>query len=143
MVLLLATILASAPVAPSTSGLRARLDVGGMMAASWYVPASRAHMEAALRTVRGSLFHNELLDVRELIWGAPVLGPWLLAGQASLADDDRVLLFATGMLQAVGLSVSAIRLVTEESEAPSSAPTLSVSPIAGGRLGLSLKLTGF
>lgn len=141
MVLLLAATLLAASPRGSTTTLRAQLDVGGLVGASWYVPAGRERVESALTNVRGAVFGPGTLDAFALAYALPVMGPWLTAQHV---DDwqDRALLATSGVLQLIGLTVGATRWLADAPE-HDAGPLLSVSPIAGGRLGLSVRLTGF
>jgi hypothetical protein len=143
--LLLATVLASAPVeAPRTAPLRAKLDVAGMIASTWYVPESRAHIEAALDNARGTFLGESTLNGEGLLMVLPVIGPWTAALQddVPLAFGDRALLYTAGLLQLVGISLGAMQLFEGEGLV-AKGPVLSVSPIAGGQLGVSVRITGF
>lgn len=55
----------------------------------------------------------------------------------------QALLLTTGALQLLGLTVRTYGFVNEELGGKHEGLELSISPIAGGRLGLALKLTGF
>lgn len=159
MVALLLTMLSAAPLAAVTltapvaapvsprvaqGGLRARLDLGGLLAASWYVAPSRSRIDAALDNAKGSLRGHAIFDGNALLLATPVVGPWVLAGQQrSLDGGDRALLVTSGVLQLVGLSLGALWLASDDDGPKAEGPVLTVSPIAGGRLGLSVKLTGF
>lgn len=164
MLLFLASLLAAAPLPampgplmpreekPSLtvtrttrSALETKLDVGGLLGASWYVAPGRSQIEAAWLNAKGSLFGAAPLDGEALLLAAPVIGPWMVAHRDPQLDlGDRALLVTSGALQLLGLSVSAWRLANDEGGvAAESGPTLSLSPIAGGRLGLSVRLTGF
>ncbi len=143
MVLLLATLLASSPVTPAPRAtLRAQLDVTGLVGASWYVPAGRARIESAWDSMRGALFGPGSLDGLALAYALPVMGPFLAAQHVD-GWQDRALLATSGVLQLIGLTVGARRWLSDEPAARDAGPVLSVSPIAGGRLGLSVRLTGF
>ena len=141
MVLLLATLLSAAPVGarPASTALAARLDMGGLLGASWYVPAGRAQLSAAMND---ALRADRSLEFNSVVLSMPVLGPWMLAGRDVGDAQDRALLVTSGVLQLVGLSVGAFRLANDE-VAVETGPVLSFSPIASGRLGFSVRLTGF
>ena len=140
----LATLLAASPMTgrppkPTvrTGVLRARVDFVGLITSSWYVPQSRAHIEAALHSLG-----RDKLGGEGVMLAAPVLGPWMTAGQAgTLTGGDRALLYTTGVLQLAGLSLGAMRLL-EKPGPLTTGPVLSVSPIAAGRIGLSIRITG-
>lgn len=126
--------------------LETKLDLGGLLSASWYVAPARSQIQAAWETTKGSLLGAGQLDGQALLLATPVVGPWMVAQRdGSLDGADRALLLTSGALQLLGLSVGAWRLAQEPGPGVSSAdcgPVLSVSPIAGGRLGLSVQLTG-
>lgn len=163
MLLLVASLLAASPfpampspltpreapaatVSTSRRPMETKLDVGGLLGASWYVAPARSQIEAAWVNAKGSLFGTAPLDGEALLLAAPVIGPWMVAHRDVQLDlGDRALLVTSGALQLLGLSVSAWRLATEEGGGVTGAqgPVLSLSPIAGGRLGLSVRLTGF
>lgn len=156
MVVVLATVLSALPavsfapeVAPppnvrvAAGGFQVRLDLAGLVGASWFVPQGRARIEAVLLNARGSLRGEHPLDFDGVLLAAPGVGPLLLAArEGPLGAEERALLIASGALQLVGLSLGATALASGEGLAPRG-PVLSFSPIAGGRLGLSLRLTGF
>jgi hypothetical protein len=136
---LLLSLLTSAP----ERNFRARLDVGGLIGASWYVGPSRQHIEAAWENAKYSLLTNGSLDRQTMLYATPVVGPWMLSRLDTFDSSDRILLFTTGALQLLGLSVSAYRFGTEELGKKYEGLELSISPIAGGRLGFGIRLTGF
>lgn len=73
----------------------------------------------------------------------PAVGPLLLAArEGPWRVEDRALLISSGLLQLIGLWVGVTSLASGE-RAAAHGKVLSFSPIAGGRLGLSVKLTGF
>lgn len=131
----------------SRRALETKLDLGGLLGASWYVAPARTQIQAAWENAKGSLLGDGALDGQALLLATPVVGPWMVAQRdGSLDGADRALLVTSGALQLLGLSVGAWRLAQEDGPAVSSSergPVLSVSPIAGGRLGLSVQLTGF
>ncbi len=143
MFVVLATLLAASPMADQppastvrTGMLRARVDLLGLITSSWYVPQSRTNIEAALHSLR-----KDTLDGQGVLLATPVFGPWMTAGSDSLSGSERALLYTTGLLQLVGLSLGAMHLF--ETPAPATTgPVLSVSPIAAGRVGLSIRITG-
>lgn len=143
MLLLLATVLASTPPTLERTTLRTQLDVGGMLGATWYVPQSRAHLEAVLTQAKGLFTGTSELEARTLAFAAPLVGPLLVARETEDALD-RALLLTSGLLQGVGLGVGAARFFRdEEPHIVETGPVVSFSPIAAGRLGLSLRITGF
>lgn len=112
MLLALVTVLASTPSMPlERATVRTQLDVGGMLGATWYVPQSRVHLEAALTQARG-LLRGEDLDGLTLAYSAPLVGALLVARDT---EDllDRALLITSGLLQGVGLGVGAARLFAD------------------------------
>lgn len=143
MLLALVTVLASTPPMPlERATVRTQLDVGGMLGATWYVPQSRVHLEAALTQARG-LLRGEDLDGLTLAYSAPLVGAFLVARDT---EDllDRALLITSGLLQGVGLGVGAARLFADDERGVvETGPVVSFSPIAAGRLGLSVRITGF
>lgn len=150
MVLLLSALLCATPtVAPPpevtarSAKLRAKVDVVGMIFSYWYVPQSRTHIEAALNNAKGSFLDQNTLNGEGLLMATPVVGPWLAAGEDSLDGGDRALLYTSGILQLVGLSLGAMRLFQPNEGPVAKGPVLSVSPITAGRLGLSVRIVGF
>ena len=142
MLIALVTVLAATPAPLERLTVRTQLDVGGMLGATWYVPQSRVHLEAALHQARG-LFDGGELNGVTLAYAAPVVGALLVARDT---EDplDRALLVTSGVLQGMGLGIGAARLFADEEEGVvETGPVLSISPIAAGRLGLSLRITGF
>ncbi len=144
MLFALATLLAASPMTGRppeltvrTGVLRARVDFVGLITSSWYVPQSRTHIEAALHSLR-----KETLDGEGVLLATPVFGPWMTAGQGgTLTGGDRALLYTTGVMQLVGLSLGAMNLLKKPGPV-TTGPVLSVSPIAAGRIGLSIRITG-
>ena len=127
----------------STSAFRLRVDLGGLLGASWFVPQSRERIEAMVLSAGASFRGEHAFDVDGLLLAAPAVGPLMLAArEGPLSLEDRALLISSGLLQLVGLSVGATALASGESLA-SRGRVLSFSPIAGGRLGLSMRLSGF
>lgn len=152
MVCLLATLLLSAaPVTKETSPppartvtLRTRIDFGGMIISYWYVPETRAQIEAAIDNAAGSLLGDEYLDTQALLRAAPVIGPWLAAARdVPMTVEERTLLCVTGVLQLAGLTLGVMRLFEPMEFGRPRGPVLSVSPIASGRLGISFRITGY
>ena len=144
MFVVLATLLAASPmtgkppeVTLRTGVLRTRVDFVGMISSSWYVPQSRTNIEAALHSLR-----RDTLNGEGMLLATPVFGPWMTAGAGgTLTGADRALLYTTGVLQLVGLSLGAMHLF--ETHGPArTGPVLSISPIAAGRIGLSIRITG-
>jgi hypothetical protein len=141
MLLLLATVLASTPV--TRTNVHAELDVGGLVGASWYVPMSRERIELALQHSRQVAFGDQHLDPLKLVYALPMLGPWMTTGHTDDALDN-VLLITTGILQTLGLGLAASELFQDrDTSVVEAGPLISLSPIAGGRLGLSVRITGF
>lgn len=149
----LATLLSAAPLetaslpvageGPRRPALQVRLDFAGFVASSWFVPESRSQIEAALENARGSLLGEESLDGRGLLRVAPVIGPWLIASRDPVSHSDRAFLVTAGLLQLVGLWVGALQLSSPGlGLAQHEGPVLSISPLVGGSLGLSLKIRG-
>lgn len=139
MVLVLAALLTSTP--PTRDTLRLQVDLGGLVNAAWYVPAGRVHLEAALWLSRDAVFRGAQLDFYTLALAMPMLGPWLAAPQV---DDplDRAMLVTSGVLQTIGVGLAAARLFSGPGDGVVEVgPVLRFSPIAGGRLGLSVRLT--
>jgi|GEM_PF-5420031 hypothetical protein len=137
MLLLLTTILAATPV--TRTSVRAELDVGGLVGASWYVPAGRERIEAA----RLAFFSDAPAELSTYAYALPVVGPMMTT---RLIDDgvDRALLITTSLLQTLGLTMGAAWLFQDrDSNVIEAGPLISISPIAAGRLGLSLRVTGF
>lgn len=150
---ILATLLSAAPLetasvpaaseAPRRPALQVQLDFAGFVVSSWFVPESRSQIEAALANARGSLLGEENLDGRGLLRVAPVIGPWLIASRDPVSASDKAFLITAGFLQLVGLSVGALRLSSPGLSLPrAEGPVLSISPLVGGSLGLSLKIRG-
>ncbi|MDP2269512.1 MAG: hypothetical protein Q8K32_02200 [Archangium sp.] len=145
MFAVLATLLAASPMTGKppeatvrTGVLRARVDFVGLITSSWYVPQSRINIEAALHSLS-----RDTLSGEGVLLAAPVFGPWMTAGQSGpLTGGDRALLYTTGILQLVGLSLGAMHLF-EKPGPRTTGPVLSVSPISAGRIGLSVRIVGF
>jgi len=145
MLLALVAVLAATPPTPPVqrTTLRARLDVGGMLIASWYVPQARVHLENVLQRARGLMTGARELDGLVLAYATPVVGPWLVA-RDTVDPLDRIMLVASGLLQTMGLGLGAVQLFSDgEAGVVETGPVVVLSPIAGGRLGLSLCVTGF
>ena len=146
MLTLLATTLlaaAPAPVVVTRAELRWQLDAGGMVGSVWYLPETRAHLEDALAESRGLWRTTTGIDARTFAYAAPVVGSFLAATDANNALT-RGLLMTSGVLQALGLAVFSYRWFIESpSPIVHTGPTLSVSPLAAGGLGLSVRLTGW
>lgn len=125
--------------------LVSRLDIGGLLGASWFVPAARQQMEATLWSARDALARDTRFHVQSLLVGVPVVGPWMLASDPTHGAADRGLLIASGVLQLVGFSVGLARLAQNEdgTSVAGVGPVLTFSPISAGRLGLCVKLVGF
>ena len=127
----------------SLPALRVRIDLGGLLGASWFVPQGRERIEAALANAGASLRGEHAFDVDGMLLATPAVGPLLLAArEGPWSVEDRALLISSGLLQLIGLWVGVTSLASGESAA-AHGKVLSFSPIAGGRLGLSVKLTGF
>lgn len=147
MLLLVATLLASTPAAPAPvvrTGVQWQLDVGGLLGSAWYVPESRVHLEAALDASRGLWRTTTGVDAMAFAYASPVVGSFLAASDAS-SDFVRAMLVTSGLLQGLGLTVLTWRLLADAppSNLVQAGPTVSLSPIAAGGLGLSLRLTGW
>ncbi len=158
MVIVLATLLSAAPLAAASfppevvpartqrvpaAAFRVRLDVGGLLGASWFVPQGRARIEAALANAGGSLRGESTFDSQGFFLATPGVGPLLLATrEGPLGSEERALLIASGALQFLGMTLGASALASGESALPKG-PVLSFSPIAGGRLGFAMRLSGF
>jgi len=156
MVVVLATVLSALPavsfppeVAPppnvreAPAVFQVRLDLAGLVGASWFVPQGRARIEAVVFNARSSLRGERSLDLDGVLLAMPGVGPLLLAArEGPLGAEERALLIASGALQLFGLALGGTALASGEGLAPRG-PVLSFSPIAGGRLGLSLRLSGF
>ncbi len=153
MVCLLATLLMSAaPVMKDTAAppartvtLRTKLDFGGMILSYWYVPSTRARIEAAIDNAMGTLRGDDYLDTQALFQAMPVVGPWAAAAKVGpMSVEERTLLCATGVLQLLGLSLGVMRLFEPiEPMGKQKGPVLSISPISGGQLGISMRITGY
>jgi hypothetical protein len=153
MVCLLVTILSAAPVTsdtpPSTGPartvtLRTKVDFGGMILSYWYVPSTRARIEAAIDNAMGSLRGDDFLDGGALFQAMPVVGPWAAAmKEGPMTVNERALLCATGVLQLVGLTLGVKRLFEPIELTRPKGPVLSISPIASGQLGISVRIVGY
>lgn len=154
MVLLLVTLLSAAPVhagghvtqRPAQSvELRTQVDWFGMVSSYWYVPQSRVHIEALLDNARGTLRGDADLNGQGLLRATPVVGPWMTAASRdlSLTDSDRLLLCASGMMQLIGLTLGTMSVLQPMDELDAKGPVLRISPIAGGQLGVSVRIVGF
>lgn len=149
MFLLLATVLSAAPLGakvhsapPARMTLQLRVDFGGMLMSSWYVPQTRTHIDAAIGNARGMLRGDEVLDGNSVLLAMPVVGPWMLAGH-SPNNGELAMLVGTGVLQLAGLAMATLSLTAAPEARPSGGPVLSFSPIAAGHLGFSVKLANF
>jgi len=141
MVLMLLTVLASSPPLRRTT-VRAQLDVGDMLVASWYVPLGRARIESALLETRALLAGSRVLDGRVFAQAAPIVGPWLATREA-VDPLDRLMLVTSGIVQTIGLGLGAARLFSEtEAGVVETGPLVVFSPIAWGTLGFSVRVTG-
>jgi hypothetical protein len=100
-------------------------------------------MQVALEHTKGVAFGDEHLEFLKLAYALPMIGPWMTSPHA----DDRIdsaLLITTGILQTLGVGLAAAELFkTEDRSVVEAGPLISLSPIAGGRLGLSVRVTGF
>jgi hypothetical protein len=139
----------SAVVYAKARGVKLELDLGGMIWSSWYLPSGQRGIEAARDSAMSFLAHGSSLselNVDALVAGSPVVGPWTAAmrGGPDLLAFERPMLVACGALQALGMTLLTRRLLTpaEATDEPEG-PTLSLSPIAAGHLGVSVQLTGF
>lgn len=141
--LLVAILTASTPSAPVLvrSGVRTQLDVGAMMGATWFVSTGRAQLTSAMEVTRKSFFETWQMDPNLVAQATPVVGPCVMA--AGTADAvERALLLASGGLQAMGLSVQMLRLMSpDDARIAEEGPMLKISPIAAGHLGLSVRLS--
>ncbi|MFT3709107.1 MAG: hypothetical protein QM817_15790 [Archangium sp.] len=139
---LAATLLAAAPSTSHTE-LRMRLDVGGLVGASWYVPQTRRSLLLALDNAKGSFFGPETIQLSTTVNAVPIVGPLLMLNGA--AGEDRAMLITTAALQLLGTTVALKRLVLETgvNDKPHSGPELTFSPIVAGQLGFAVRLTGF
>jgi hypothetical protein len=143
MVLMLLTVLASNPSPPlQRTTVRAQLDVGDMLVASWYVPLGRARIEGALLQTRALLAGSRELNGQAFAQAAPIVGPWLATREA-VDPLDRLMLVTSGILQTIGLGLGAARLFSEtEAGVVETGPLVVFSPIAWGTLGFSVRVTG-
>jgi hypothetical protein len=143
MVIALLTVLAAAPM--QTQTIEARLDVGGMVGAAWYVPQTKQQMMFALNNARGSFFGNEPLAFDAMVNSMPVVGPWMMASDVN--GFDRAMLVTTGAIQLLGTAVALKRLILDESTGEFGAkpvgPQITISPIVAGQLGIGLRITNF
>jgi hypothetical protein len=139
---LAATLLAAAPSTGHTE-LQMRLDVGGLVGASWYVPQTRRTLLLALDNAKGSFFGDESIQLSTTAQAVPILGPLLMLNGA--AGEDRAMLITTAALQMLGTGVALKRLFLEtgvNTQKPTG-PELTFSPIVAGQLGFAVRLTGF
>lgn len=108
------------------------------MGSGWYVPQTRRQMMLALDSLRGT----EALRFDPVLNSTPVVGAWVMAANAR--GYDQAMLITSGALQLMGVLVGLKRLLLDEHgfERPVG-PQLTISPIVGGQLGLSVRLTNF
>lgn len=140
LALALATALASSPT--QTVTLSAQLDVSGMLASGWYVPQTHEQMMLALNGARDSLLGTQLMRFDPVLNSTPVVGAWVMAADAR--GYDQAMLITSGALQLMGMLVGLKRLLFDDAAfAKPVGPQLTVSPIVGGQLGLSVRLTNF
>jgi hypothetical protein len=143
MVTALLLVLAAAP--RQTQTIEARLDVGGMVGAAWYLPQTKQQMMFALENARGSFFGNEPLALEAMVNSMPVVGPWVMATEAN--GFDRAMLVTTGAIQLLGTAVALKRLILDEHTGEFGAkplgPQITISPIVAGQIGLGLRITNF
>lgn len=129
------------------ASLHFELDLGGLLRASWYLPAGERNLDAARDAGLAFLLRGRPLEADAVLFAVPVVGPLMTAARGNdLLALERPLLVASGLLEAVGVGVAALRLhrrLSGATEVADGAPVLSVSPIAAGHLGLSVRLTGF
>ncbi len=147
MVLLLATLLAASPMtgtAPvARTSLRAKVSMGSLLGAAWYVPAGRERIETAWQMTRGAMVGDTHFDFLALAYAMPVVGPFLSTAQSG-DMFSRAALITSGLLQTLGLVVGIARLAgSDEAGIVETGPVISFSPIAAGHLGLSVELAGF
>lgn len=136
----LVTALAASPT--QTVSLSARLDVGALVGSGWYVPQTREQMMLALNGARDSLLGTQVMRFDPVLNSTPVVGAWVMA--TSARGYDQAMLITSGALQLMGVLVSLKRLLLEENGfAKPVGPQLSFSPIVGGQLGISVRLTNF
>ena len=121
-----------------------RLDAGGFLGAGWGVRSYRIQLETLSQ--QGSSFvddRNQQLDswlfVRTTL---PVAGPLLtLEYGGELARREAFELILTSGLQAVGLAALTYRAYfSHEAAGPPAYVEMSLSPLAAGRLGISMTL---
>ncbi len=134
MGLLVATLL-------TASVVHVELDLGGLLGATWYVPAGRARLDAAWAAGHDALLHHRPLDVAALAPTIPLVGAWFLA-RPDEPPLERAALVAAGLLQGVGLMVGLLRLGSAP-RPEAEGLVLRFSPIAAGQLGLSVRVVGF
>lgn len=140
LALALATALASSPT--PTVSLSAQLDVGGLLGSGWYVPQTREQMLLALNGARDGLLGTPLMRFDPVLNSTPVVGAWAMAVTAR--GYDQAMLITSGALQLMGVLVALKRLLLDENGfARPVGPQLTFSPIVGGQLGLSVRLTNF
>lgn len=140
LALALVTTLAASPT--PTVSLSARLDVGGLLGSGWYVPQTREQMLLALNGARDGLLGTPALGFDPLLNSTPVVGAWAMAVNAR--GYDQAMLITSGALQLMGVLVALKRLVFDDSAfAKPVGPQLTFSPIVGGQLGVSVRLTNF
>lgn len=141
---------ATAPKGPRVS-LTLSLDAGGFFSSPWYVGAFRLQLERL--KLRGLGYVNGVSrapEAEELALSYPVVGPWLLLAKGGdQARSDAALLGIAGALQGIGLIALTGRWVKSLTASGPPAPVaaqhleLSFAPVAAGRLGLSVTLTGW
>ena len=123
------------------------LDLGGFLRASWFLPSGERSLDAARDAGLAFLLHGRTLEADVVLLAMPVVGPLMTAARGNdLLAMERPLLVTSGLLQAVGVGVAALRLHHRfygPPEVSDGAPVISLSPIAAGHLGLSLRITGF
>ncbi|MBL8951616.1 MAG: hypothetical protein JNK82_12615 [Myxococcaceae bacterium] len=145
LTLLTTAMLASAPVdAPKFSW---RLSVGSFIGSAWAAPSFRQNVER-LQTEQLATWRTgvQVFDSPYLVYATPVLGPWLtLIRGGEQARDDMWLLLTSGVLQGIGITALAYRVIVggESSDSKNDGLVLDISPYVAGRLGLSLTLTGW
>lgn len=149
---LIASLMLSQSDAPRQTGPRLtwRLSVGSFLGSVWAAPSYRANVERLKDEQLGApIGQQSVFDSQYLVYGAPVLGPWLtLIRGGQQAREDMWMLITSGILQGVGITTIAYRALTHGVAPPADAKApqglvLDVSPYVAGRLGLSLTLTGW
>jgi len=138
-------------------GFSWRLSAGGFLGSVWAAPSYRDKVER-FKTEQMEDWRNgvQVFDSAYLVYGTPVLGPWLtLIRGGQQAREDMWMLITSGILQGVGITTLAYRALTPGSPPPPPAVSkehgraqdeglmLDISPYVAGRLGLSLTLTGW